>query len=636
MRLVGVDAVDVGAAGPAGDRAFHVRGADGKAALTTRHPKLVQIVPAWDAGARELTLTFPDGTGSRRRSSPAPRSPPRSTTAAPSPAGWSKGRSRPRSRSTSVRGSTSSPATGRGGRRRRLPGDADVAGLARRPGGALGDDALDGRRFRMTIIDRGRRGLGRARLGGREVAVGDAVLRVAEPTPRASSRRATPTAAGATRPCSRRWPICAARTTSPSASGATSWPRAGSASATLRSSRRPADEKLMGSLRARLLSWPVLLAVLAVAVRPGVLVQRSSGESLTPVDEAFAKVCRATAARRRSPPGSGDYVKDARGCTIEYGGDSYEMYAVHPEGFSGREAAQARRACTMLARQKRAEAARGDVVGSDARGVAPARRDLRVAALVAAAGHVPVEERVDAPQGVGRRRLRGSRARRRGRQLGNRPRGVEQRVRRARGTPSTSCSTPLAASAASSFAAAPRSMRSRPAVGRRPPGRRRAGALARVARHDAVVHRRRREAAATARPAGRSRRPCRTRSRRRGRSRPRARRAPRGRPRSRRTPAPSASPAPGRRRGRRPPSAAGTRTGRARARRSPRAAKRSACRGCRREAEQLVQDDDARPRPVARGQREVRARPRRRACAASCPASRRVAPTCSGRRTPGW
>ena len=51
MRLVGVDAVDVGATGPAGDRAFHVRGADGKAALTTRHPKLVQIVPAWDAVA---------------------------------------------------------------------------------------------------------------------------------------------------------------------------------------------------------------------------------------------------------------------------------------------------------------------------------------------------------------------------------------------------------------------------------------------------------------------------------------------------------------------------------------------------------------------------------------------------------
>ena len=61
MRLVEVDAVDLGAAGPAGDRAFHVR-ADGKVALTTRHPKLVQIVPAWDRGSGVLELRFPDGT----------------------------------------------------------------------------------------------------------------------------------------------------------------------------------------------------------------------------------------------------------------------------------------------------------------------------------------------------------------------------------------------------------------------------------------------------------------------------------------------------------------------------------------------------------------------------------------------
>jgi hypothetical protein len=120
----------------------------------------------------------------------------------------------------------------------------------------------------------------------------------------------------------------------------------------------------MGTLRARLRSWPVILAVVTVVVVLGVLVQRSSGESLTPTDEAFAKVCRAHGGTPTFAPGSGDYVKDARDCTIEYGGDAYEMYAVHPEGFSEREAAQARRACTMLARQKRAEAARGDVVGS--------------------------------------------------------------------------------------------------------------------------------------------------------------------------------------------------------------------------------------------------------------------------------
>jgi hypothetical protein len=118
------------------------------------------------------------------------------------------------------------------------------------------------------------------------------------------------------------------------------------------------------ALRSRLLSWPVLLAVVAVAVLLVVLVQRSSGEELTPTDRAFATVCRDHGGTPTFAPGSGDYVKDARGCTIEYGGDDYEMYAVHPEGFSAREAAQARRACTLLARQKREEAARGDNVGS--------------------------------------------------------------------------------------------------------------------------------------------------------------------------------------------------------------------------------------------------------------------------------
>ena len=120
----------------------------------------------------------------------------------------------------------------------------------------------------------------------------------------------------------------------------------------------------MAHLRSRLLSWPVLLAALAVAVLLVVLVQRSSGESLTPTDQAFAKVCRDHGGTPTFAPGSGDYVKDARDCTIEYGGDAYEMYAVHPEGFSAREAAQAHRACTMLARQKREESARGANVGS--------------------------------------------------------------------------------------------------------------------------------------------------------------------------------------------------------------------------------------------------------------------------------
>ena len=115
---------------------------------------------------------------------------------------------------------------------------------------------------------------------------------------------------------------------------------------------------------ARLLSRPVLAGIAVVAVIAGVLVSQAGGDDLTAADKAFVAVCEAHGGTATLAPGSGDYVKDARDCTIEYGGEDYEMYAVHPEGFSAREAAQARHACTLLARQKRAESARGDDVGS--------------------------------------------------------------------------------------------------------------------------------------------------------------------------------------------------------------------------------------------------------------------------------
>jgi hypothetical protein len=104
---------------------------------------------------------------------------------------------------------------------------------------------------------------------------------------------------------------------------------------------------------ARLLSWPVLAGIVVVAVLGFVLVQRSSGEDLTAADKAFVKVCEEHGGTATLAPGSGDYVKDARDCTIEYGGESYEMYAVHPGGFSTREAADARAACLKQAAQER-------------------------------------------------------------------------------------------------------------------------------------------------------------------------------------------------------------------------------------------------------------------------------------------
>jgi hypothetical protein len=112
----------------------------------------------------------------------------------------------------------------------------------------------------------------------------------------------------------------------------------------------------MASLRPRLLSRPVLVAFVAIVALSGLVVPKlvdGSGGDLTAADKSFVKVCRDHGGTPTLAPGSGDYVKDARDCTIEYGGDSYEMYAVHPEGFSAREAADAHRSCRAQAAQER-------------------------------------------------------------------------------------------------------------------------------------------------------------------------------------------------------------------------------------------------------------------------------------------
>jgi hypothetical protein len=110
---------------------------------------------------------------------------------------------------------------------------------------------------------------------------------------------------------------------------------------------------------ARLLSRPVLLGIVVVAVGAFVLVSRGGGEDLTAADRAFVEVCRDHGGTPELAPGSGNYVKDARDCTIEYGGESYEMYAVHPEGFSAPEAEDARRACRKQAAQERLDPENG-------------------------------------------------------------------------------------------------------------------------------------------------------------------------------------------------------------------------------------------------------------------------------------
>jgi hypothetical protein len=112
------------------------------------------------------------------------------------------------------------------------------------------------------------------------------------------------------------------------------------------------------TLRARALSWRGLVVLAGILVVAGLAISRAArgDDDLTAGDRSFAAVCRDHGGDPSFAAGSGDYVKDARSCQIEFGGEGYEMYAVHPEGFSDREAAAAKRSCTLLARQSRRDA----------------------------------------------------------------------------------------------------------------------------------------------------------------------------------------------------------------------------------------------------------------------------------------
>ena len=183
LRLVGVDAVDIRAAGPVGDRAFHLREPDGTIALTMRNPRLVQVVPAWDAERGELALAFPDGT---RVAGPVERGAPVTTAFydgrpvagrlvdGPFAAALSEHAGHPIqlvAREDGETGADDHPVT--------LMSRASLAAL----GDTLGGD-VDGRRFRMTIEIDGVEAWEEHGWSGREVRAGDAVLRVAAPTAR--------------------------------------------------------------------------------------------------------------------------------------------------------------------------------------------------------------------------------------------------------------------------------------------------------------------------------------------------------------------------------------------------------------------------------------------------------------------
>jgi uncharacterized protein YcbX len=192
LRLVAVDAVDVRASGPAGDRAFVLREPDGKLAWTMRNPRLVQVVPSWDPERGVLALTFPDGS---RVAGPVERGAAVSTAfydrrsvaghivEGPFGAALSEHVGHPVqlvARADTEIGGDDSPVT--------LMSRASLEAL----GAALGQGDLDGRRFRMTIEIDGVPAWEEHGWSGREVRVGHAVLRVKAPTERCAVTTRSP------------------------------------------------------------------------------------------------------------------------------------------------------------------------------------------------------------------------------------------------------------------------------------------------------------------------------------------------------------------------------------------------------------------------------------------------------------
>jgi uncharacterized protein len=182
MRTIAVDALELAESGPVGDRAFHLREADGTIALTKRYPRLVQVVPAWDG--EELALAFPDG---RRVAAAVVRGAAVSTSfydgrpvsgrlvEGPFAAALSEYLGRAVALVAHDDG-----VTGGDDRAVTLMSDGSLAAVS----GALEGAVVDPRRFRMNIAIEGAQAWEEDGWAGREVAIGTATLRVAVPTER--------------------------------------------------------------------------------------------------------------------------------------------------------------------------------------------------------------------------------------------------------------------------------------------------------------------------------------------------------------------------------------------------------------------------------------------------------------------
>ena len=177
MRVAPVDAIALGPVGAEGDRRFVV--VDPERALlllTTRTPKLLQVVARYDGGT--LSLGFPDG--SVVSAVPEPGAPVTTANYADRPI-----------RGHLVEGALTEAVAAHLGRPAQLvmldPGErgADDAPVTLMSTASLAALAVpDARRFRMTIAIDGAQAWEEHGWTGREIAVGDAVLRGADPVGR--------------------------------------------------------------------------------------------------------------------------------------------------------------------------------------------------------------------------------------------------------------------------------------------------------------------------------------------------------------------------------------------------------------------------------------------------------------------
>ncbi|HKH15926.1 MAG TPA: MOSC N-terminal beta barrel domain-containing protein [Solirubrobacteraceae bacterium] len=182
MRLVNVDDLDLGASGARGDRAFCVVDTESRQLLTTRTPGLMRIAPRWEDGA--LALRFPDGSevaeppalGERARTANYEGRPIHGRLVGGALAeAVSAHLGRPvrlLARDEGERLADDAPVT--------LMSDASLAALAP----ALDGRVPDARRFRMTLAIGGVRAWQEHGWAGREIAVGEALLRGLDPVPR--------------------------------------------------------------------------------------------------------------------------------------------------------------------------------------------------------------------------------------------------------------------------------------------------------------------------------------------------------------------------------------------------------------------------------------------------------------------